>query len=45
MRLFNVVRSDGTALNKYPLNELQANTMVRIWRTNYGFMPTINEIL
>lgn len=43
MQLFNVLRPDGTAINRNPVNAVQARAMVKIFKTNYGFEPTIVE--
>jgi len=42
--MFNVIRADGSTVNRYPLNELQAHTMVKICKLNYGFEPKISKI-
>ena len=44
MPLFNVLRPNGTAVNRYPLNEVQAKTMVKIIKLNYGYEPTISKL-
>ena len=44
MELFNVLHPNGTALNRYSLNELQARTMAKIFKLNYGYTPTISKL-
>jgi hypothetical protein len=44
MQLFNVLRPNGTAINRNPVNAVQAKTMVKIFKLNYGFEPTIQEL-
>ncbi len=44
MPIFNVLHPNGTALNRYPLNEVQARTLAKIFKLNYRYTPTIKEL-